>query len=130
MSQVGLFLHMPVFSRNKLYVVVSKVKSIKGLKIISCNKDDVDMHSESQDGKLKQLKLDKKGIMQYVMQIHATMLNDAIKEIDDYKEYMIKGKRVVVLMVQPKLVILHKEYIRNLKPWGSGKLGEKFDDEE
>ncbi|GJW69151.1 hypothetical protein Tco_0123575 [Tanacetum coccineum] len=56
------------------------------------------MHSESQDEKFKQIKLAKKGVMQYGMQIPETMLNDTIKEMEEYKEYFSKGKRVVVPM--------------------------------
>ncbi|GKC31713.1 hypothetical protein Tco_1039007 [Tanacetum coccineum] len=62
-------------------------------------RSDAELHSESQDGKFKQLKLAKKGIKQYGMQIPKTMLNDAIKEMDEYKEYVSKGKWAVVLMV-------------------------------
>ncbi|GJZ80919.1 replication protein A 70 kDa DNA-binding subunit B, partial [Tanacetum coccineum] len=37
--QVGLFLRRPVFSHGQLYVVVSRVKSKKGLKVLCSDKD-------------------------------------------------------------------------------------------
>ena len=39
LSKVGLFLERPVFSHGQLYVVVSRVKSKKGLKVLCCDSD-------------------------------------------------------------------------------------------
>ncbi|GKC18633.1 ATP-dependent DNA helicase PIF1-like protein [Tanacetum coccineum] len=39
LSKVGLFLQRPVFSHGQLYVVVSRVKTKKGLKVLCCDKD-------------------------------------------------------------------------------------------
>ena len=39
LSQVGLLLQRPVFSHGQLYVVVSRVKSKGGLKVICCDRD-------------------------------------------------------------------------------------------
>ncbi|GJS63551.1 ATP-dependent DNA helicase PIF1-like protein [Tanacetum coccineum] len=39
LSKVGLFLEKPIFSYGQLYVAVSRVKSIKGLKVLCCDKD-------------------------------------------------------------------------------------------
>ncbi|GKD59200.1 hypothetical protein Tco_1296709 [Tanacetum coccineum] len=63
-----------------------------------------EMYSKSQDRKFKVFKMAKKGILTYGMQLPATMLNDVIKMMDEYKEYVAKNKQVVVPMVQPKPV--------------------------
>ncbi|GKA02841.1 ATP-dependent DNA helicase PIF1-like protein [Tanacetum coccineum] len=39
LSKVGLFLQRPVFSHGQLYVVVLRVKTKKGLKVLCCDKD-------------------------------------------------------------------------------------------
>ena len=39
LSKVGLYLPRPVFTHGQLYVVVSRVKSKKGLKVVVCDQD-------------------------------------------------------------------------------------------
>ncbi|GKB95530.1 ATP-dependent DNA helicase PIF1-like protein [Tanacetum coccineum] len=39
LSKVGLFLQRPIFSHGQLYVVVSRVKTKKGLKVLCCDRD-------------------------------------------------------------------------------------------
>ncbi|GKE57847.1 ATP-dependent DNA helicase PIF1-like protein, partial [Tanacetum coccineum] len=39
LSKVGLCLPHPVFTHEQLYVVVSKVKSKRGLKVVVCNEE-------------------------------------------------------------------------------------------
>nr|GEX58270.1 WD repeat-containing protein PCN-like isoform X1 [Tanacetum cinerariifolium] len=39
LSEVGLFLQRPVFSHGHLYVIVLRVKTKKGLKVLCCDKD-------------------------------------------------------------------------------------------
>ena len=39
LSKVGLYLPRPVFTYGQLYVVVSRVKSKKGLKVVVCDQD-------------------------------------------------------------------------------------------
>ncbi|GJU60943.1 ATP-dependent DNA helicase PIF1-like protein [Tanacetum coccineum] len=39
LSNVGLYLPRPVFTHGQLYVVVSRVTSKKGLKVVVCDKD-------------------------------------------------------------------------------------------
>ncbi|GJW51520.1 nucleolar GTP-binding protein 1 [Tanacetum coccineum] len=40
LSKVGLYLLHPVFTHGQLYVVVSRVKSKRGLKVVVCDEDD------------------------------------------------------------------------------------------
>jgi ATP-dependent DNA helicase PIF1 len=39
LSKVGLYLPRPVFTHGQLYVVVSRLKSKKGLKVVVCDQD-------------------------------------------------------------------------------------------
>ena len=39
LSKVGLYLLRPVFTHGQLYVVVSRLKSKKGLKVVVCDQD-------------------------------------------------------------------------------------------
>ncbi|KAF1884550.1 hypothetical protein Lal_00028429 [Lupinus albus] len=45
LESVGLYLPKPVFSYGQLYVVISRVKSKKGLKILIHDKDDIPLKS-------------------------------------------------------------------------------------
>ncbi|GJT28597.1 hypothetical protein Tco_0908872 [Tanacetum coccineum] len=103
------------------------VPSDKILEIKSSNhnqqRSDAEMHSKSQDRKFKVLKMAKKGILTYGMQIPSTMLNDAIKMMVDYKEYsrgvgkteekgpMIRGEELVerVKSFKTKIVLSTKK---------------------
>ncbi|GKC02634.1 ATP-dependent DNA helicase PIF1-like protein [Tanacetum coccineum] len=40
LSKVGLYLPRPVFTHGQLYIVVSRVTSKKGLKVVVCDKDE------------------------------------------------------------------------------------------
>ncbi|GJX66367.1 hypothetical protein Tco_0300710 [Tanacetum coccineum] len=57
--------------------------------------------------------------------IPSTMVNDAIKMMDGYKEHVDKNKRVVVLMVQPKLVDPIQGTHKKSRAGGVGKTMEK-----
>ncbi|GJX06233.1 hypothetical protein Tco_0194165 [Tanacetum coccineum] len=49
LSKVGLLSQRPVFSHEKLYVVVSKVKSMKSLKILCSDRDDDDEDDDEEE---------------------------------------------------------------------------------
>ncbi|GJT41487.1 hypothetical protein Tco_0941352 [Tanacetum coccineum] len=99
----------------KYHITCQKTKPTKAEKLpyprlISNNnainqRSDAEMHSELKDERFKTIKVTKKGVIHYGLQIPDIMLNDTIKEIDVYKEFVVKCKRAVVLMVQPQPVV-------------------------
>ncbi|GKB39646.1 hypothetical protein Tco_0884588, partial [Tanacetum coccineum] len=63
------------------------------------------MHSELKDERFKTIKVTKKGVIHYGLQKLDIMLNDTIKEMDVYKEFIVKCKRAIFLIVQPQPVV-------------------------
>nr|GEU87193.1 zinc finger BED domain-containing protein RICESLEEPER 2-like [Tanacetum cinerariifolium] len=64
----------------------------------TAKRSDANMHRESQDEVLPQLRVATKGDMTYGMEIHDTMLNYKIKKTSGYKKYLENIKDIVVPM--------------------------------
>ncbi|GKC30962.1 hypothetical protein Tco_1038256 [Tanacetum coccineum] len=63
-------------------------------------RSDADMHRGEMDGRYKPAKLAQGRVIYYGFPIHGILLNDTIREMDAYKEYVENSQEVVVLMVQ------------------------------
>ncbi|GKC14114.1 hypothetical protein Tco_1010896 [Tanacetum coccineum] len=65
---------------------------------------DTNMHKTEMDERYKPAKLAKGGVIHYGLPILDTLLNDTIREMDAYKEYVENSQEVIVPMVQPQPV--------------------------
>ncbi|GJZ88548.1 hypothetical protein Tco_0660330 [Tanacetum coccineum] len=65
---------------------------------------DTNMHKTEMDERYKPAKLAKGGVIHYGLLILDTLLNDTIREMDAYKEYVENSQEVIIPMVQPQPV--------------------------